>query len=287
MNKILALVFLMAGSIWAGADPAYDAKLIHDYTARGYFVSVDAAEFIDQHTPGVLFPFRASWDSSPESLPFNQLVLKYHYQLNRALDRLPAYPKSEIYRGIYSTNTEDPPEKRFPKGRVWIERRFQSSTTSLKVAEQFAAGAYKNEGCGGCPPHVKRPNPRNMTLITILHRSGKDISVMAAEKGEKEVLLRSGLVFKVIDAKRDAKGRYVVKIQELDLKNLSGDDQKALAESEAKRLNKMVVEFYDGDSRKLQAAISDWNQLYNLSAAQGFYERDDFDWEMWETLLGG
>jgi hypothetical protein len=265
----------------------YDVKFFADYMSRGYFVSNSTANMVDENSRGVDGPFEPSWNTDEADRPFQFMTLKYIYQLNRGLKRLPVFPGSVIYRGIYSTSGTRP-ETRYPKGRVWLERRFQSSTSDLAVAESFAIGAYKNEGCGGCARNsVVRPDPRNSTVIHITHRSGRDISRASNVLEEKEVLLGTGLIFKVTDAARDRKGRYIVKITELDPANLSAADAEALRQSESKRTQQLIQEYYGGDARRLQRAVEFWNKQHRIWATEGIFEKDDFDWQAWEESQGG
>ena len=230
--------------------PEYARAIIGNYASRGYFINNALNDMIDAGIPGLEGP--VFYTTIYEGTDDLQLSRDYRYilHLNQALEMLPAYTK-EVYRGIY---TSDPKraEKTFKRGRVWKERRFSSSTTDKKVAEAFSRGAYKNEGCGGCSQSVEKPKSKNMIFLTIQSLKGRDISLWAKD-GEKEVLFKSGTIYKVLSASRDSKGRFFAKLQELDENQLSDQDRAALQQSEEQR-NKDIITEYGSSSSEDQYA---------------------------------
>ena len=222
---------------------AHEKAIIKHYTQRGYFISNAIEDIVDAYgMPALNGPM------IPESDDESSIrTLSYVKQLNGALDKIPSYGvpgTTEVYRGIYH-ESEEPIEKRFYEGKVWISRRYSSSTTSLKVATDFAMGAYKNEGCGGCDSSgVRNPDPKKAVVLTIVSLTGKEISKLAADPGEKEVLFKPGIVFKVESARRDSKGRYLVRLIELDPKKLTAADKKSLLDFETKRAEEIIQRSY-------------------------------------------
>lgn len=284
LQLLSCAVFVVPVSIPARAEaPAttseYDAAIIRDYTARGYFINGQLGEMIDSGLDGLEGPVFPGFDPADEYAAY---LYQYAAQLNRALDKLPAHGtpgKTVVYRGIHTSNSKETPEARFFKGRVWKERRYTSSTTDREVAKRFAMGAFKNEGCGGCPAHVEKPNPRNAVILSIVSLTGKEITRFAADQGEKEVLFKSGTIFKVVEAGRDERRRYLVRIVELDPANLSAADAKALAESEAKYLSTRREELAK-DGVSLDGVAGKWNEAHRRWRAEGLLEKP-IDFEYW------
>ncbi len=289
---IFAALILVTGGVHAKpSKPAklseYEIQLIRDYTSQGYLMNHTFANILDRDVVGLKGPMVP--DMACEEGEFGHRVISYRTQLNKILAKIPAHGipgKTTVYRGIYHTS-EEPIENRFYKGRVWIERRFSSSTTDKKVAEDFAMGAYKNEGCGGCDQNVKEADPKNAVIISIVNRTGVDIAPWSLAAEEKEVLFRSGTIFKVVEAKRDPKGRYLVSMEELDPAKLSGADKAALDGEEEFRANRLVdsefqvnhgsgasfdpIAFAQGLARANQC-IEDWKRNNSLEMPISFDE---------------
>ena len=284
-SLFIGLVCMLTSALTFGAGAQansfteYDAQIIKDYTSVGYFISNGIEDRIDGGVEGLEGPIFPGTNPDEEGAAHNY---QYFMQLNRALDRLPVYGTpgtTVVYRGIYSTDQEQTPEQRFFKGRVWLERRFSSSTTSLEVATKFAMGAYKNEGCGGCSANVKKPNPKNAIILHIVHRTGREITQWAADKSEKEVLFKSGTLFKVVDAKRDTRKRYIVHIVELDPTNLADTDRSALIGAEGRRLETIIKTNFS-PAGKLADEIKKWNEAHRRWKSEGLLDKI-IDFEYW------
>lgn len=254
---------------------AYDIKIIADYTGRGYFINPILANVIDaESVPGLHGPMYLQFQPDAED-QYIFAAVRYSSHLNRALDKIPSYrsgDKNLVYRGVYSTSER--PEDRYPKGKIWIERRYSSATTDREVAKKFAMGALKNEGCGGCPPDVQNPKVAHATLIEIESLSGKQIVNWSLKKDEKEVLFKSGAIFKVVDARRDDRGRYAVKLKELLFENMTHEEKEKLAQFENQRISKKLQEFFANDQKLLSETIEKWNTLYALWIEKNIFNQE-------------
>lgn len=274
MPKLLSLLIIFSFHLQLSAAglSQYDKDIIKDYTAVGYFVSNTVQDALYPSITGL--PDLMIPTMNPEEGAAN---LKYVKHLNRALDKLPNFGvpgKSIVYRGIYSAEKEKF-EKIYAKGRVWIERRYSSATVSKEIAEAFAAGAYKNEGCGGCDPNVKDAKPEHMILVSILSRTGKDIKAEAADPKEKEVLFKSGTYFKVKNSMRDEKGRLLVNLEELDPKKLTKEESALLAKEESNKFQQVLIEYFDQSMSAYRKHVSEWKLAYQKWKTSGFLEKED------------
>jgi|GEM_PF-5396452 len=275
MPKLLSLLILLAFQLQLSAAglSQYDKDIIKDYTTVGYFISNTAQDALYPNItelPDLMLPAVTPEQGGGENL-------KYIKHLNRALDKLPSFGvpgKTMVYRGIYSEDKEKF-ENIFAEGRVWRERRYSSSTVSKEVAEAFAAGAYKNEGCGGCDQNVLEPKPEYMILLSIINRTGKDIKAEAADPNEKEVLFKSGTYFKVQTSKRDEKGRLLVGLEELDPKKLTKEEKALLAKEEASQFQRVLIEYFNGSKTAYQKHLSEWKSAFKKWKASGFLEKED------------
>lgn len=294
MTSTLAALILTLTAAMAGAQALskYDAGLINDYTARGYFINSSLNTVVDRGVPGLEGPAFLPWSIENPDKPTDEEGLNYRYvtHLNRALAKIPAH-RGLAYRGIYHGSQEETPEQRFPLGKVWIERRYTSASKSLKLAESFAAGAYKNEGCGGCDANLKDGDPKNSVVLTIKSLTGRPIGEVSAKPEEQEVLFASGTLFKITKAVRDAKGRYLVEMEELA--KISPADQKAFEASEAarfERLKGLYNEIDPSDDKKFRHSLGKdidvWNRAHRVWKANGFLQRE-LDLEALESDGGG
>jgi hypothetical protein len=277
--KSLAVAFLVTASAIAQAEvTAYDKEIIRDYTAMGYFINGQTQDIIDQGIPNLEGPIFAGTGSPDDIAKVN---FQYRTHLNRALDKLPNYGaagKSEAYRGIYSSDLH--PEELYPQGKIWIERRFTSTSVDKKIALSFARGAFKNEGCGGCDPHIKNPDAKLGTFLTFISRTGKEITAIAADAKEREVLFKSGVILKVKSAGRNKIGMYEATIEELDPQQLSAADKFALQAYETQRTNSLIRKLQDyNPGKSLETIISDWNEAHRTWKAEGLLNTEvDFEW---------
>lgn len=259
----------------------YDIQLIHDYTARGYFINSELSKQLEPHTleglQGLMYPLHLP-DGTAEQHARN--LYQYSGQLNRALDKIPSYrngSKNLVYRGIYS-ESEERPEQRYPLGKIWLERRFTSTTKDREIAKSFAMGAFKNEGCGACDAGVKNPKIENVTLIQIESINGKEIQAYAAIAKEKEVLFKSGTIFKVTQAGRDARGRFAVTLKELSLSTMTDQEKLILENSERQRTQRLLEDGELTDPAQLELNIQGWNRLNQLWIQQNVLdEKIDFE----------
>ncbi|MCB9073370.1 MAG: hypothetical protein H6623_07090 [Bdellovibrionaceae bacterium] len=270
---VILFLFIFATTVSRAQSLSQEEKgLIKDYTAGGYFISNATKELLDYGVANLKAPLLPLYD---EETAYHEL--HYIYKLNKALDKLPSYGtsgKTVVYRGIYHTS-EESIESRYPIGKVWIERRYSSSTVSLDVATQFAMGLYKNEGCGGCDQHVKNADPKKAVIVSIVSRSGKDISNLAAQADEKEILFKSGVIFKVIKAERDKKHRFLVDLVELDANNLSKADKLALDKFEKERADRIIADRY---SKNVNG-----KKIINSEALNTAVEEANSMWEKWRS----
>lgn len=238
----------------------YDLKLIQDYIRLGYHSNGQYQKIIDSSVdPLVKDYFTVDYDNPVEAEATTE-TFKYLRHLRKALDKMPNYvtqdEKSLLFRGIYSTEVR--PEDRFKKGQITRERRFNSTSKTAMVAAEFAIGKDKNSGCGGCPASVQKPESKNIIFMEISSKTGKDISLINGK--EAEVLFNYGVIFKVIEAKRETKkalkapcpanfaktceykNYYLVQIQEMLESELSEAEKQTLAAAEQKRLAGLIAE---------------------------------------------
>ncbi len=255
----------------------YDKKIIGNYTGRGYFMNTILSSSIDaRYVPGlrgVMFP---TVDPDISSDPYATIVYQYGMQLNRALDKIPSYrngSKNLVYRGVYTTSER--PEDRYPEGKIWIERRYTSTTTNREVAKAFAMGRLKNEGCGGCPSaDVQNPKVQHAILIEIESLDGKKVKEWSIKKDEEEVLFKVGTIFKVERAARDERGRYAVKMKELKWGTMTEVEKASLDQYENQRTQAKIHEAFGENKEDLNSAIEKWNVLHETWIQQDILNQE-------------
>ena len=241
----------------------YDASIIRLYTAAAYEGMNNMAEQLVDGQKGQKGLGLVAHADFPDYKLYNQLI--------KAVNKLPVYG-NVVYRGSLSSRGTDL-EARYKVGRVVKERRFTSTTKSMAVAEDFANGAYKPE-FRNLLPEDRVIDPCLSTIITMKTLSGRDVTKYSAKPEEKEVLLPPG-IHKIVEAKRDEKGRMVVFVVELDPAKLTDDEKAALADSEAERMKELAADNPELSPDKIAETVKLSNAIHERWEKKGYLAKED------------